>query len=73
MRAIGVEPDNIILEPSGRNTAPAAAVAALAIAKKDPDAVLLLMPADHVIRDQKALSEAILVAQDLDPLAYPAA
>src|SRR5665213_728879 len=64
MRAIGIEPDNIILEPLGRNTAPAAAIAALAIAEKDPEAVLLLMPADHVISDQGALHEAIQVAQD---------
>jgi mannose-1-phosphate guanylyltransferase/mannose-6-phosphate isomerase len=64
MRAIGIEPDNIFLEPLGRNTAPAAAIAALVIAEKDPEAVLLLMPADHVIGDQRALLEAIHVAQD---------
>jgi mannose-1-phosphate guanylyltransferase/mannose-6-phosphate isomerase len=64
MLAIGIEPDNIILESLGRNTAPAAAIAALAIAEKDPEAVLLLMPADHVISDQEALYEAIRVAQD---------
>jgi len=64
MRAIGIEPDSIILEPLGRNTAPAAAIAALAIAEKDPEATLLLMPADHVISDQGALHEAIQVAQD---------
>jgi mannose-1-phosphate guanylyltransferase / mannose-6-phosphate isomerase len=64
MRAIGVEPDNIILEPMGRNTGPAAAVAALAISEKNPDAILLLMPADHVIHDQRALHNAIHIAQD---------
>src|ERR1700734_3875889 len=36
MRAIGIEPENVFLEPSGRNTAPAAAVAALAVVGKDP-------------------------------------
>lgn len=65
MRSIGVVPDKIILEPSGRNTAPAAAVAALTVAETDPDAVLLLMPADHAIKDRAALYEAILTARDL--------
>src|ERR1700677_2705769 len=58
MRAIGVEPGNIFLEPVGRNTAPAAAIAALAIGQHDPDAVLLLLPADHVIGDQNAFLQA---------------
>ncbi len=48
-----------ILEPVGRNTAPAAAVAALCLQAKDPDAILLLMPADHAIADLKAFSVAI--------------
>ncbi len=65
MRAIGIEPENIFLEPAGRNTAPAAAVAALAFAEKDPDAILLLMPADHVIRDREAFSKAVDAAVDL--------
>ncbi len=65
MRAIGVEPENVFLEPSGRNTAPAAAVAALAVVGKDPEAVLLLMPADHVIRNQPALLQAIETAYDV--------
>ncbi len=58
----GIEPYGIVLEPVGRNTAPAAAIAALLIAEKDPDAVLLLMPADHVIRDHRAFHKAIQVA-----------
>lgn len=70
MDAIGVQPKNIILEPSGRNTAPAAAVAALTIAQKREDAVLLLMPADHVIRDQKAFHEAVLAAAELAERKY---
>jgi len=65
MRAIVVEPQNVFLEPVGRNTAPATAVAALAIAEKDPEALLLVMPADHVIRDREALHKAINIAQDL--------
>jgi len=65
MRAIGVEPENVFLEPMGRNTAPAAAVAALAITRTDPDAVVLLMPADHVIHNQNALMGAVEMAHDV--------
>lgn len=46
----------VIVEPEGRNTAPAVAVAAHAV---DPDAVLLVMPADHVLRDLGAFAEAV--------------
>ncbi len=49
----------IILEPVGRNTAPAVAVAALRALGEFPDAMLLVMPADHVIRDIDAFSEAV--------------
>ena len=49
MRALGLKPDAIVLEPMARNTAPAVAVAALLAAKTDPATPLLLLPADHVI------------------------
>lgn len=49
----------IVLEPVGRNTAPAAAVAALLIARRDPQAVILLAPADHVIADVGAFHDAL--------------
>jgi len=58
MRAAGEPPGAIILEPVGRNTAPAAAIAALMLAEKAPDAILLLMPADHVVRDLDAFRRA---------------
>ncbi len=58
MRAAGQLPSAIVLEPAGRNTAPAAAVAALMLMEKDPDATLLLMPADHVVRDLDAFRRA---------------
>jgi mannose-1-phosphate guanylyltransferase/mannose-1-phosphate guanylyltransferase/mannose-6-phosphate isomerase len=64
-QALGIQPLNLILEPLGRNTAPAAAIAALLVSRKDPNAVLLLMPADHVIRDCKGLNRAILVAKEM--------
>ena len=59
MRGVGVAPTAILLESRGRSTAPAAAVAALMLAEQDPDAILLLMPADHVVRDARAFSEAV--------------
>jgi mannose-1-phosphate guanylyltransferase / mannose-6-phosphate isomerase len=49
----------IILEPFGRNTAPAAAVAAMHALSKYKDPVLLLLPADHVIADTTAFIEAV--------------
>jgi hypothetical protein len=57
-RAPGCAPPRIILEPVGRNTAPAAAVAALAAAEEDPDALVLLMPADHLNVDGQAFRRA---------------
>ena len=59
MRAIGVAPAAIILEPVGRNTAPAVAVAALLASVGDADPTLLVLPADHVIADGTALRAAI--------------
>ena len=49
----------IVLEPEGRNTAPAAALAAFLAAESNPDTVLLIMPADHVIRDVAAFQAAV--------------
>ncbi|MFP4317198.1 MAG: mannose-1-phosphate guanylyltransferase/mannose-6-phosphate isomerase [Desulfovibrionales bacterium] len=59
LRQIGVDPQAIILEPKGRNTAPAAAVGALHALASDPKAVLLVLPADHIIRDVDAFSTAV--------------
>ncbi|WP_028576176.1 mannose-1-phosphate guanylyltransferase/mannose-6-phosphate isomerase [Desulfomicrobium escambiense] len=59
MRAMGVTPDAIILEPVGRNTAPAVAVAALRALEKDPDGVLLILPADHLIAEPARFHAAV--------------
>jgi len=59
LRQSGQEAGAVILEPVGRNTAPAVAVAALCAMEEDEDHVLLVLPADHVIRDAKALCNAI--------------
>ena len=59
MRQTGIVPQAIVLESQGRNTAPAAAVAALMLAASDPGALMLLMPADHIIRNQASFLNAI--------------
>ena len=53
----------IILEPVGRNTAPAIALAALMAMESDPDATLLVMPSDHVIANAEAFQRAVSVAE----------
>ncbi|MHB1543301.1 MAG: mannose-1-phosphate guanylyltransferase/mannose-6-phosphate isomerase [Gammaproteobacteria bacterium] len=52
----------ILLEPVGRNTAPALAVAALGALQEDPDAILLVLPADHLLSDFQAFRAAIVEA-----------
>jgi mannose-1-phosphate guanylyltransferase len=56
---------NIILEPAGRNTAPAIALAALASLKKGQDPTLLVLAADHVIADTLAFEKAVTEAEQL--------
>lgn len=62
LRQIDKPAANIILEPQGRNTAPALTLAALVA---DPDTILLVMPADHVIQDVAAFQRAITEAASL--------
>jgi mannose-1-phosphate guanylyltransferase/mannose-6-phosphate isomerase len=59
MRQLNKAPQAIILEPVGRNTAPALSLAALVLMKSDPDAIMLVMPADHVIQDSEAFQMAV--------------
>ncbi|MGN6517730.1 MAG: mannose-1-phosphate guanylyltransferase/mannose-6-phosphate isomerase, partial [Rhizomicrobium sp.] len=59
MREAGLATDGIVLEPAGRNTAPAAAIAALLAARSDPQAIVALLPSDHVIRDAEAFGTAL--------------
>ena len=54
-----LEAGAIYLEPVARNTAAAIAVAAVAVAEKDPNAVLAVMPSDHVIGNEQAFVEAV--------------
>ena len=59
LRQINQEPSGIILEPVGRNTAPAVAVAALHATRNGEDPILAIMPSDHVIRDVTAFNGAM--------------
>lgn len=68
LRNIGVNTNAIILEPEGRNTAPALTLAALALQEKDD--IMLVMPADHVIQDRAALHSALTRAAPLAEAGY---
>ncbi len=57
--AVGVVARTLILEPEGRNTGPASAVAAAVAAQDDPDALVLLLHADNLVADVSALHRAI--------------
>src|SRR5690606_4295145 len=59
LRTVGLTSIKIILEPVGRNTAPAAAVAALAASVDNPEAIVLLLPVDHLVRDAAAFRAAV--------------
>ncbi|MGJ9419338.1 mannose-1-phosphate guanylyltransferase/mannose-6-phosphate isomerase [Massilia sp. CMS3.1] len=65
LRAAGITPLGILLEPVGRNTAPAVAAAAHFLKSIDPEAVMLVLPADHVITDTEAFKEAVTRAATL--------
>jgi mannose-1-phosphate guanylyltransferase/mannose-6-phosphate isomerase len=60
---IGLEPATTLIEPAARNTAPAALAAALAIAETSPEALVLLAPSDHLIRDTAGFRAAIEAAR----------
>ncbi|HGM7312606.1 TPA: mannose-1-phosphate guanylyltransferase/mannose-6-phosphate isomerase [Stenotrophomonas maltophilia] len=62
LQQVGTEPAAIILEPVGRNTAPAIAVAALEATRDGADALLLVLPSDHVITDEAAFRNAVQAA-----------
>ena len=62
LRELDITAESIILEPIGRNTAPALTIAALT---SDPEALLLVLPSDHVINNKQAFHEALSAAQPL--------
>ncbi|MEG3789803.1 mannose-1-phosphate guanylyltransferase/mannose-6-phosphate isomerase [Lysobacter sp. CCNWLW3] len=65
LQAIGVRSGGILLEPVARSTAPAIAAAALHALAGDADALLLVMPADHLIEDEAAFRDAVAAAMRL--------
>jgi mannose-1-phosphate guanylyltransferase/mannose-6-phosphate isomerase len=65
LRQIGSAPAVLILEPAGRNTCPAATLAALSLMKRGGDPIMLIMPADHVIKDNAAFQAAIAQGRPL--------
>ncbi len=65
MRSINVIPESILLEPFGKNTAPAIALSALMAAKKHYDPILLVLPSDHTIEDINSFQKKILEGVEL--------
>ncbi|WP_242521835.1 mannose-1-phosphate guanylyltransferase/mannose-6-phosphate isomerase [Motiliproteus sp. SC1-56] len=63
-RAINQDHSGIILEPVGRNTAPAVALAALHASKSGDDPLLLVLAADHIIQDREAFHRAVMQARE---------
>ncbi|WP_116599836.1 MULTISPECIES: mannose-1-phosphate guanylyltransferase/mannose-6-phosphate isomerase [Primorskyibacter] len=62
LAAIHQQAQTILIEPEGRNTAPAVLAAALWLAEHDPDGLMLVAPSDHVIPDAEAFGAAIAAA-----------
>lgn len=60
----GLPPAAVYLEPEGRNTAPAIALAALHLAQEDPASLMLVLPADHAVTNQAAFAAAVAAALD---------
>jgi mannose-1-phosphate guanylyltransferase/mannose-1-phosphate guanylyltransferase/mannose-6-phosphate isomerase len=59
LSAAGIDPSAILIEPQGRNTAPAVLAAALWLEKTDPDGLMLIAPSDHVVPDAPAFRAAV--------------
>jgi mannose-1-phosphate guanylyltransferase / mannose-6-phosphate isomerase len=65
LRQVGSPVSAIVLEPVSRNTAPATAVAAIIAMRDDPEAVLLVLPADHAIANEKAFARAVMQGKNV--------
>ncbi|OTP66118.1 mannose-1-phosphate guanylyltransferase/mannose-6-phosphate isomerase [Caballeronia sordidicola] len=65
LRESGTVPSAIVLEPVGRNTAPAIAAAALLALRSSPDALLLVLPSDHVILNEEAFARVTEAAAEV--------
>ena len=62
LTALNLQTQAILMEPFGRNTAPAVAITAMKLVNEGSDELMLVLPADHVIDDQKALQRALALA-----------
>jgi mannose-1-phosphate guanylyltransferase len=60
-----IPPDRVVGEPAGRNTAPAIGLAARILAQEDPDAVMVVLPADHTIEGGEAFLKTLELATDV--------
>ena len=60
--APGMNPAQVLVEPLGRNTAPAMGLAAIHLMKRQPDAVMAVLPADHHVADPQGFCEALAAA-----------
>lgn len=58
-------PENLLLEPVGRNTAPAIGYAAMALRKRDPEAVMAILPADHMIQKKEKLLQVLRMGEKI--------
>ena len=70
LHALGQNDAQIILEPVGRNTAPAVAIAAFHLSRENADPLLLILPADHVIKDTAEFARAVQQAAEAARLGY---
>ena len=70
MMEIDLTPRTILLEPIGRNTAPAAAVAAIVLAAQDPDTLMMVVPSDHLIRKADAFANVCTAARKAAELGH---
>lgn len=61
---VGATGAKVLIEPEGRNTAPAVLAAALVLEAEDPEALMLIVPSDHVIPDQEAFHAAVQIAKE---------
>ena len=59
--SVGIDPEHILIEPEAKNTAPAILAASLFAHAKDPEAILLVAPSDHIIPDIEEFHKAVSV------------
>ncbi|MCD9149814.1 mannose-1-phosphate guanylyltransferase/mannose-6-phosphate isomerase [Pseudophaeobacter flagellatus] len=61
---VGIDPGAILIEPAGRNTAPAVLASALYLEQSDPDGLMLVAPSDHVVPDAAAFRAAVAAGEE---------